>query len=65
MQVRQTILTNGGSRAVVINEQGGLVWANLYVNARDGIANASITPLRWSGRTVKGATRWAAAQLAK
>lgn len=65
MQVRQTILTNGGSRAVVINEQDGLVWANLYVNARDGIANASITPLRWSGRTVKGAQRWAFVQLAK
>ena len=65
MQVSQTILTNGGSRAVVINEQDGLVWANLYVNARGGIANASITPLRWSGRTMKGAKRWAETLLAE
>jgi len=65
MEVRQTILTNGSSRAVVINEQDGLVWANLYVNARDGIANASITPLRWSGRTMKGAKRWAETLLAE
>jgi len=57
-----TIKTNG-SRAVVINEQNGHVWANIYVNARNGMANADITALRWSGKTMAGALRWAAKQL--
>lgn len=59
----QTIKTNG-SRAVVINEQDGHVWANLYVNARNGIDGATITPTRWTGKTMAGALRWAAKQLA-
>lgn len=54
-----------GNRAVVINVQDGYVWANLYVNARDGLQNASITPSRWTGRTVNGAKRWADKQLAQ
>lgn len=37
--------------------------ACLYVNARDGIQNADITNLRWSGKTVKGAEKWAKKQL--
>lgn len=59
----QTIKTNG-SRAVVINEQNGYFWANLYVGARNGIEQASITPTRWTGKTMAGALRWAAKQLA-
>lgn len=59
----QTIITNG-NRAVVINEQGGRVWANLYVNARNGMADASITALRWTGKTVAGAKKWAEKQVA-
>lgn len=59
----QTVKTNG-SRAVVINEQQGYFWANLYVNAAQGIAGADITALRWSGKTMAGALRWAAKQLA-
>lgn len=59
----QTIKTNG-SRAVVITEQNGYIWANLYVNARNGIEQASITPTRWTGKTMAGALRWAAKQLA-
>ncbi len=59
----QTILTNG-SRAVVINEQDGYFWANLYVGARNGLDGASITPSRWTGKTLKGAQKWAAKMLA-
>jgi len=59
----QTIKTNG-SRAVVITEQNGHLWANLYVGARNGIEHASITPTRWTGKTMAGALRWAANQLA-
>jgi hypothetical protein len=59
----QQILTNG-NRAVVINVQPGHVWANLYVNARNGIQNATICRQRFSGSTVKGAERWAAKVLA-
>lgn len=60
----QTIKTHG-SRAVVINQQGGHVEANLYVGARHGIQHASITPTRWTGKTMAGALRWAGKQLAK
>jgi hypothetical protein len=48
-----------GNRAVVINQQDGRVWANLYVNARNGIQHADITLQRWTGKTVDGAKRWA------
>lgn len=61
--MQQTIITQG-NRAVVINQQPGHVWACLYVNARNGMQDADITNLRWSGKTVKGAQRWAAKQLA-
>jgi hypothetical protein len=53
-----------GNRAVVINVQGSQVWANLYVNARDGLAHADITALRWTGKSLKGAEKWAAKVLA-
>jgi hypothetical protein len=59
----QTIIQSG-NRAVVINVQGDSVWANLYVNARNGLQDASITPSRWTGKTVAGAQRWAAKVLA-
>jgi hypothetical protein len=59
----QTIITNG-SRAVIITEQDGYIWANLYVGARNGIEHASITPTRWTGKTMAGARRWAAKQVA-
>jgi len=58
----QTIKTNG-SRAVVITEQNGFFWANLYVGARNGIENASITPSRWTGKTMAGALKWAEKKL--
>jgi hypothetical protein len=59
----QTIIQNG-NRAVVINGRDGSFFANLYVNARNGIQNADITNLRWTGRTEAGAKRWAAKQVA-
>ena len=59
----QEIITSG-NRAVVINVQGSSIWANLYVNARNGIQSADITLLRWSGKTLAGAKKWAAKQLA-
>lgn len=58
----QEIITSG-NQAVIINNQNGHVWANLYVNARDGIENADITLLRWTGKTMAGARRWAARML--
>jgi len=59
----QTIKTQG-NRAVVINAKDGQVFANLYVNARNGLQGADITTQRWSGKSVKGAEAWAAKQLA-
>lgn len=59
----QTIIQNG-NRAVVINVQGEKVWANLYVNARNGIQGADITALRWTGKSVAGAQKWAAKVMA-
>lgn len=52
------------NEAVVINGKDGYFWANLYVNARDGIDSAAITGLKWSGKTLKGAEKWAAKQFA-
>ena len=57
-----TIITKG-NRAVVINENNGSVVANLYVNVRQGISNADITMVRWSGKTLAAANRWAEKQL--
>jgi hypothetical protein len=56
--IKQTTITKD-NRAVVINEQDGFFWANLYVNARNGLADASITSTRWTGKTIAGAKRWA------
>lgn len=53
-----------GNRAVVINRQGNSVWANVYVNARNGLNSADITLIRWTGSTMAGARRWATKQLA-
>ncbi len=61
---QEIVISKGGGRAVVINVQGDSVWANLYVNARNGIQNADITLSRWSGKTLAGAKKWAAKQLA-
>lgn len=63
MNSNQTIITEG-NRAVVINNQDGLIWANLYVNARNGLDDADITLLNWKGKTMAGALRWAKKQLA-
>ena len=45
------------NRAVIIsqNEDGGTVWANLYVNARNGIEHADITLISWKGKTLAAA----------
>lgn len=58
------IIKSAGNRAVVINQQGDKVWANLYVNARNGIEGASITAQHWCGKTLAGALRWADKQVA-
>ena len=57
------VIKTQGNRAVVINVQDGHVFANLYVNARNGLQSADITSLRWVGKTLKGAESWAAKQL--
>jgi len=54
-----------GNRAVVINKQDDMVWANLYINTRNGLQHADITTARWSGKTIKAAKKWAAKQLDK
>jgi len=59
---RQTIITKG-NRAVVINEQDGRFWANVYVNARNGIKDADITAIRWAGNSMASAKSWAEKQL--
>ena len=52
------------TRAIVgAGQEVGHVWANLYVNARQGLANATITSSRWTGKTLEGARKWAAKQL--
>lgn len=58
-----TKIITKGNRAVVIKVQEGGVWAYLCVNARNGIGDADVTCFTWSGRTLKGAERWAAKQL--
>jgi len=50
--------------AVVINNQDGYIWACFFVNARTGLDNATITPARWTGKTMNGARRWANKKLA-
>lgn len=60
--MKKTIIE--GNRAVVINGQGGNFWANLYVNARGGLNGADITTSMWTGKTAKGAEKWAAKMLA-
>ena len=37
------VIKTQGNRAVVINVQDGHVFANLYVNARNGLQSADIT----------------------
>lgn len=59
----KTILTSG-NRAVVINQSGNYIWANVYVNIGQGIEHADITMIRWEGKTLAGAKRWAEKQLA-
>lgn len=59
-----TLYNETHSRAVVITLQDKkTAWANLYVNAKDGISNATITTSRWQGKTEKGAKKWAAKKL--
>lgn len=60
--MNQQTITQGNS-AVVITEQDGRYSARLYVNARDGMAHASATPMDWKGKTITGAKRWAAKML--
>lgn len=57
------IVITEGNQAVVIHGRDGSFWANLYVNARNGLADADITNISWRGKTEAGARRWAAKQL--
>ena len=52
------------NRAVILNwDNFGGAFANLYINARNDIQGADITGLRWEGKTMSGAIRWANKQL--
>jgi len=55
---------SAGNHAVVINGLGETFAARLYVNARNGIANADATLLHGSFKTITGARRWAKKRLA-
>ena len=59
----RTITITEGNQAVVISIGEATVWANLYVNTRNGFADADITNISWRGKTEAGARRWAAKQL--
>jgi len=55
-------------KAVIINEQDGIVWANLYVNVKTEkdtyrIIESDITLEGWKGKTVAGAKKWATKKL--
>ena len=54
----QTIIAHENV-AVVINGQDGHFYATFWVNARNGIQDATITSSRWTGKTMTGAKRWA------
>ena len=58
MNTSETITS--GNSAVVIRNQDGFIWAVLFVNARNGLADADITGLKWTGSTMAGARKWAA-----
>ena len=60
--MNQKIIYNG-NRAVIINWNEKAAFANLYTNTRGGIDGADITNLRWTGKTIGGATRWAIRKL--
>ncbi|KQM37969.1 hypothetical protein [Sphingomonas sp. Leaf10] len=60
----QQQVVSKGNRAVVITEERGRFAARLYVNARDGIANASATLTANTFKSAAGANRWAAKQVA-
>lgn len=53
-----------GNRAVVINSDDEKVWANVYVNACNGLDHADITNIRWNGQSLQKAIKWAEKQLA-
>ncbi len=44
-------------------KDGGTIWANLYVNARNGLQDADITGISWKGKTIAAARKWAEKQL--
>jgi hypothetical protein len=58
-----TRILTSGNRAVVINGEEGRLWANVYTNARNGLASADITLLRWKGKSTLAAVKWATRQL--
>jgi hypothetical protein len=67
-----TKFIKSGNRAVIITTQNdSLVWASLYANVRnansvgDIVTMGDIINLTWSGKTMKGAEKWAAKQLAE
>lgn len=52
-----------GNAAVVISVGEATIRANLWVNARHGFTDATITTTTWRGKTLAGARRWANKQL--
>lgn len=54
-----------GNRAVVIHDQDGYVSANLFINTRNGMDDATISRQRFEGKTLAGAKRWAGRMLAE
>lgn len=63
MNTQQII--KSGNFAVVINSQDDFVWANMYVNARNGLQNADITRIKTSGKSLAATIKWANKKLAE
>lgn len=62
IETRQTILSNG-TRHVSIWSQDGRLTATLFVGHAD-FSQSLATPMRWTGKTGKGARKWAEKMLA-
>lgn len=59
----RTELVNDNRGVVIINEDNCFFWAYLCVNVRNGFHEAEACNKEWTGKTFKGAERWAKKQL--
>jgi len=53
------IIDGNAGVAVTVDAENGMAWARLYVNVRQGTADAVATLTHWKGKTEAGARKWA------